>query len=315
MFRFFKELLTIDRSPRRGLLALEWAMLIYMLFTFVVIFFTYTKLHNPDAMIWGRVRIAAMTAMLWGAYRLLPCRLTLIARVAAQLALLTWWYPDTYELNRILPNQDHLFAAWEQQIFGFQPTYEFCKAVQSRVFSELMAMSYASYYPLIALTAGYYAVRRYDEFERASFVIMGSFFLYYVIFVLIPVTGPQYYYGAIGLDRVAHGIFPNVHDYFNTHQARLSCPGYSDGFFYHLVESAHQAGERPTAAFPSSHVGITLILLLLAWHSRSKGLFFTVLPLFILMCFATVYIRAHYVIDVVAGLITGTAFYFALQKR
>ena len=315
MFRFFKELLTIDRSPRRGLLALEWAMLIYMLFTFVVIFFTYTKLHNPDAMIWGRVRIAAMTAMLWGAYRLQPCRLTLIARVAAQLALLTWWYPDTYELNRILPNQDHLFAAWEQQLFGFQPAYEFCKAVPSRVFSELMAMSYASYYPLIALTAGYYAVRRYDEFERASFVIMGSFFLYYVIFVLIPVTGPQYYYGAIGLDRVAHGIFPNVHDYFNTHQARLSCPGYSDGFFYHLVESAHQAGERPTAAFPSSHVGITLILLLLAWHSRSKGLFFTVLPLFILMCFATVYIRAHYVIDVVAGLITGTAFYFALQKR
>ncbi|WP_311441689.1 phosphatase PAP2 family protein [Hoylesella enoeca] len=315
MFRFFKELLTIDRSPRRGLLALEWAMLIYMLFTFVVIFFTYTKLHNPDAMIWGRVRIAAMTAMLWGAYRLLPCRLTLIARVAAQLALLTWWYPDTYELNRILPNQDHLFAAWEQQLFGFQPAYEFCKAVPSRVFSELMAMSYASYYPLIALTAGYYAVRRYDEFERASFVIMGSFFLYYVIFVLIPVTGPQYYYGAIGLDRVAHGIFPNVHDYFNTHQARLSCPGYSDGFFYHLVESAHQAGERSTAAFPSSHVGITLILLLLAWHSRSKGLFFTVLPLFILMCFATVYIRAHYVIDVVAGLITGTAFYFALQKR
>lgn len=315
MFRFFKELLTIDRSPRRGLLALEWATLIYMLFTFVVIFFTYTKLHNPDAMIWGRVRIAAMTAMLWGAYRLLPCRLTLIARVAAQLALLTWWYPDTYELNRILPNQDHLFAAWEQQLFGFQPAYEFCKAVPSRVFSELMAMSYASYYPLIALTAGYYAVRRYDEFERASFVIMGSFFLYYVIFVLIPVTGPQYYYGAIGLDRVAHGIFPNVHDYFNTHQARLSCPGYSDGFFYHLVESAHQAGERPTAAFPSSHVGITLILLLLAWHSRSKGLFFTVLPLFILMCFATVYIRAHYVIDVVAGLITGTAFYFALQKR
>ncbi|MGP1481200.1 MAG: phosphatase PAP2 family protein [Hoylesella enoeca] len=315
MFRFFKELLTIDRSPRRGLLALEWAMLIYMLFTFVVIFFTYTKLHNPDAMIWGRVRIAAMTAMLWGAYRLQPCRLTLIARVAAQLALLTWWYPDTYELNRILPNQDHLFAAWEQQLFGFQPAYEFCKAVPSRVFSELMAMSYASYYPLIALTAGYYAVRRYDEFERASFVIMGSFFLYYVIFVLIPVTGPQYYYGAIGLDRVAHGIFPNVHDYFNTHQARLSCPGYSDGFFYHLVESAHQAGERPTAAFPSSHVGITLILLLLAWHSRSKGLFFTVLPLFILMCFATIYIRAHYVIDVVAGLITGTAFYFALQKR
>ena len=315
MLRFIKNLLTIDRQPRRGLLALEWAMLVYMLLTFVLIFFTYTKLQHPDAMIWGRVRIIAMTAMLWGAYRLLPCRLTLIARVAAQLALLAWWYPDTYELNRIFPNQDHLFAAWEQQLFGFQPAYTFCKAVPNAFFSELMAMGYASYYPLIALTAGFYAAFRYDEFERASFVIMGSFFLYYVIFVLVPVTGPQYYYGAIGLDHVANGIFPNVHNYFNTHQERLACPGYSSGFFYHLVENAHQAGERPTAAFPSSHVGITTVLLLLAWHSRCKALFFTMLPFFILMCFATVYIRAHYAIDAVAGLLTGGLFYFDLKKR
>ena len=63
MLRFIKNLLTIDRQPRRGLLALEWAMLVYMLLTFVLIFFTYTKLQHPDAMIWGRVRIIEMTAM------------------------------------------------------------------------------------------------------------------------------------------------------------------------------------------------------------------------------------------------------------
>ena len=28
------------------------------------------------------------------------------------------------------------------------------------------------------------------------------------------------------------------------------------------------------------------------------------------MCFATVYIQAHYAIDAIAGLITGTAFYW-----
>jgi membrane-associated phospholipid phosphatase len=75
----------------------------------------------------------------------------------------------------------------------------------------------------------------------------------------------------------------------------------------------HNAGERPTAAFPSSHVGVTLVLLLLAWRSGSRRLFYWVLPFLLLMCLATVYIRAHYAIDVFAGLISGTMIYFILQ--
>lgn len=89
-------------------------------------------------------------------------------------------------------------------------------------------------------------------------------------------------------------------------------PGWSDGFFYHMVENAHAAGERPTAAFPSSHVGITTVLMLVAWASRSRRLFFIMLPLFLLMCFATFYIQAHYVIDVLAGLLSGVILYFGL---
>ena len=51
-----------------------------------------------------------MTLALWLVYRLVPCKLTILARMAAQMALLAWWYPDTYELNRVLPNLDHIFA-------------------------------------------------------------------------------------------------------------------------------------------------------------------------------------------------------------
>ena len=134
-----------------------------------------------------------------------------------------------------------------------------------------------------------------------------------MIFIFLPVTGPQFYYLAAGLENIAQGIFPNVHDYFATHQEALHMPGYSDGFFYHMVENAHAAGERPTAAFPSSHVGITTILMLLAWRSGNRYLFFGMLPLFILMCFATVYIQAHYAIDVLAGWVSGIAFYVVLH--
>jgi membrane-associated phospholipid phosphatase len=52
--------------------------------------------------------------------------------------------------------------------------------------------------------------------------------------------------------------------------------------------------------------------MLLALRTRSKGLIFTILPFYILMCLSTVYIYAHYAIDAIAGLITGIAIYHAL---
>ena len=73
---FIKQLFAIEQKPRRGLLALEWLVLGYTVFTLLVALFTYTNLQNPDSMIWGRVRVVAMTVALWLVYRLIPCRLT-----------------------------------------------------------------------------------------------------------------------------------------------------------------------------------------------------------------------------------------------
>ena len=305
-----KELLTIEKKPRKGLLAIEWVMFAYMLLTLLIIFFCFTKVQNPNAMIWGRIHVAVTTLLMWGVYRMVPCRLVMFLRAGIQIALLSWWYPDTYEINRMLPNLDHVFATCEEQIFGCQPALLFSQAVSHPVFSELMDLGYAAYYPMIVAVVIYYFFCCYKDFQQCLFVIMASFFLFYVIFIMVPVTGPMFYYQAVGLDEIAKGVFPNVGDYFFSHQDCLPSPGWKDGFFYQLVEKAHEAGERPTAAFPSSHVGITTTLLWLAWQVRSRRLFCFLLPLFILMFFATVYIRAHYAIDALAGLLAGTAFYW-----
>lgn len=288
-------------------------MLGYLVLTLVLILFTWTKLPDPEPMVWGRFHIAVMTAALWGVYRLVPCRFTLLCRITLQLALLSWWYPDTFSLNRIFPNLDHIFAALEQSLFGCQPALLFAQRFSHPVFSELMYLGYSSYFLLMAVVVVYYFFRRYDEIQRTAFVILASFFAFYVIFVILPVTGPQFYYLAAGLDNIAQGVFPNVGNYFLTHDEMMTMPGYEDGPFYQFMIFAHAAGERPTAAFPSSHVGVTLVLLLLAVRTRSRCLVAFVATLFILMCFATVYIRAHYVIDVLAGLVTGVIFYYLLQ--
>ena len=309
-----KVIFRIEKKPIKGLLTVEWVILGYWVLTLLFVLFTYTKIQNPETLIWGRAKVLAVTAAMWAVYRMIPCRFTLLCRIGVQLALLSWWYPDTYELNKILPNLDHLFAGYEQQLFGCQPALLFPEAISNPVFSELMYLGYVSYFPLIVVVTLFYFFWRYTEFNRAAFVILASFFIYYVIFIFLPVTGPQYYYGAAGLDNIAQGIFPNIHDYFATHDEPMPMPGYSHGFFYDCVANAHATGERPTAAFPSSHVGITTILLFLVWRAKNRILFFSILLFYVLMCMATVYIRAHYAIDVIGGWVSAVIFYVLLQS-
>ncbi len=308
----FFDLFKIEKSPKKGLFAYEWAMAVYLLFTLVLMLVMYGELARPAAMFRDRALVVVITAGLWLLYRLLPCRLTRLFRVVAQMVLLSVWYPDTYEFNRMFPNLDHVFASWEQTVFGFQPSLLFAKNVSNAVFSELMCLGYASYYPLIALVTFYYFIFRYDRFHRTAFIILGSFFLYYLIYIFLPVAGPQYYYPAVGLGNIANGVFPDVGSYFATLRDAMPTPGDKGGIFYQMVVDAHNAGERPTAAFPSSHVGITTILVILAWKAPSRGLFYFMLPFYVLMCFSTVYIYAHYAIDVFAGWISAVLLYMLL---
>ena len=307
-----------EKKVTKGLLAFEWVAFGYLAFTVLMMIILWDKLANAEDMIKGRIQFVLVTLALWAVYRLWPCRLTIFARILVQMAFLGWWYPDTYEMNRALPNLDHIFAGWEQSLFGCQPSLLFSQKVPYGWFSELMCLGYVSYFPLMLITYLYYFFKRYKEFQMTAFVMLASFFAYYVVFVLLPVTGPQFYYLAVGPEKIAAGVFPNLGDWFLTHSERMAAPGWTDGFWYHMLDLTHDAGERPTAAFPSSHVGVTTVVMLLALRTRSKGLIFTVLPFYILMCLSTVYIYAHYAIDAIAGLLTGILLYFlflAIYKR
>ena len=301
-----------EKKAAKGLLSFEWVAFGYLAFTVLMMIILWDKLTNAEDMIKGRIQFVLVTLALWAVYRLWPCRLTIFLRILGQMAFLGWWYPDTYELNRALPNLDHLFAGWEQSLFGCQPSLLFSQKISYGWFSELMCLGYVSYFPLMLITYLYYFFKRYKEFQMTAFVMLGAFFIYYVVFVLLPVTGPQFYYLAVGSEKIAAGIFPNIGDWFLTHSERMAAPGWTDGFWYHMLDLTHDAGERPTAAFPSSHVGVTTVVMLLALRTRSKGLIFTILPFYILMCLSTVYIYAHYAIDAIAGMVTGVLLYYIL---
>jgi membrane-associated phospholipid phosphatase len=300
-------------ETRKGLFAVEKITLIYNLLTSLLILFLFNKMEHPLNMLIDRAMIAGMTFLLMYMYRLAPCKFAAFVRIAVQMSLLSYWYPDTYEFNRFFPNLDHCFASLEQWIFGCQPSLTFSEAMPYAWFSEAVNMGYFSYYPMILVVTVYYFLNRYELFEKMSFVLVASFFIYYLIYIFVPVAGPQYYFPAIGVENVENGVFASLGDYFSTHKDLLPGPGYSDGFFYKLVESSQQVGERPTAAFPSSHVGISTILMIMAGRV-SRRLLVCLTPFYIFLCCATVYIQAHYLVDAIAGFISAIVLYVVVTK-
>jgi membrane-associated phospholipid phosphatase len=265
-------------------------------------------MDHPGMMLLERAGIVAITFGLIYLYQKYPCRLSAFVRMVVQMSFLAYWYPDTFEFNRLFPNLDCFFASAEQWLFNCQPSVEFSKLCPDIWFSEPFNMGYFAYYPLIAIVAIYYFVFKFEWFEKASFVIVTSFFLYYLIYIFVPVAGPQFYFPASGVDNVEACNFLSIGDYFNHNAILLPGPNFEQGLFFELVEASQEVGERPTAAFPSSHVGISTILMIMAWRVN-KNLCYGLTPFYVLLCCATVYIQAHYLIDVFAGLISAVAIY------
>ena len=254
----------------KGLFAVERISLIYNAITTILIVLLYSRMDHPGMMLMERTGIVAITFALIYLYQKYPCRLSAFIRMAVQMSFLIYWYPDTFEFNRLFPNLDHLFASAEQALFGCQPALEFMNLCPSIWFSEPFNMGYFFYYPMIAIVVIYYFIFRFEWFEKVSFVMVTSFFIYYLIYIFVPVAGPQFYFPAIGMDNVVMENFLSIGDYFNYNDVLLPGPDFEQGLFYELVEASQEVGERPTAAFPSSHVGISTIAMIMAWRVNKK---------------------------------------------
>jgi membrane-associated phospholipid phosphatase len=204
------------------------------------------------------------------------------------LALVVYWYPETYYMDSFFfPNLDGFFIAADEFLFGCQPSLVFCRIMPWQWFNELMNLSYLSFYFIIGSTVLASYRTKKTKADSTIFVILFSFLIYYLLFIIFPVMGPQFYFPEP--DNCTPDTWP----------------------FRAIMRFLQDWGEKPTGAFPSSHVGITVVCLLLLYAHKIRKLFWAVLPLAVLLMASTVYIKAHYLIDVVAGLLTAPFLYRA----
>jgi len=264
----------------------DFVILIFLVLSSIVILLGSAKTEHFSTLIYARIVAISTVFIIIQLNTTYKNKVTSFLKSFYPLIFTAYFYGETgYYNNIFFADLDGIFVQLEESIFGLQPSVWFSAKFDSFWFNELMFFSYFSYYLIVFIFPLIVYLKKRNEFDRMFFLIIFSFYAYYLIFVIFPVVGPQFYFPA--------------------EQAGITHPG----IFGKIVLFFQDAGETPTGAFPSSHVGLSWIILFASAKSNKK-IFTIILLLALLICFSTVYIKAHYVVDVIAGLISAVIFYF-----
>ena len=174
---------------------------------------------------------------------------------------------------------DAMVQGWELALFGGEPSRTFASAAPVRWLSEVLHFGYLAYYaaifapPLLLFARG-----ERQAFGETVLTLTVIYTLSWVLFVLMPVEGPRYLWGAPA--------------------------GIPDGPVRRLAVQVLAAGSSRGAAFPSSHMAVMVGQTLMAfrWQPRVGWLLAATSAL---VGFGAVYGGFHYATDMLAGAILG----------
>ncbi len=171
---------------------------------------------------------------------------------------------------------DGTVQAWERALFRGQPSLEWIRSFPSPAWSALMHGAYLSYYLLLVVSPlSLWLSGRRTAARGTLLAMMTTFYLCYTAFLLFPVAGPRYSFPMAGNAATAIPLAVLTH---------------------RLLEGGSAWG----TAFPSSHVAVALVSAVCAWRGlRTLG--GILVPLAVLLAFATVYGQFHYASDALAG--------------
>ena len=173
---------------------------------------------------------------------------------------------------------DETVIYWEKRVFKGMPCLELSDRFPSIILSEILHLCYFSYYVMtVFLAAWLYFSGRIGPFQETVFAETLAFNLSLLCYPFLPTTGPRY-------------LFEKI-------QGPLS-----EGFCFRLAHLAVSRGSSKGTAFPSSHISLSVTVLLCALRYDSTA-FLMLLPMCVGLTLGTVYGRFHYVIDAVAGAI------------
>lgn len=191
---------------------------------------------------------------------------------------------------------DQILAGWDRALFGMNPT-EYIQQFAFPALTEFFQIAYVLFYfHAFAQSIELNLRGLYEEAESVTRTIVFGFLLSYVMYVFMPAIGPRFSvhdYASISTDLPGLWLTDALRTIIDT----------GDGFRDKTLDPALQMHRN---CMPSGHTMMTLMNMILAFRYRSK-LRWVFLIMGISLIIATVYLRYHYVVDVLAGIILAFA--------
>lgn len=186
-----------------------------------------------------------------------------------------------------------LLNRWDIAIFGVEPTI-WAQKVFSPLLTDILSISYATYlmvglFVMLLLTLW----ERREDFRHMSLAMTLTFLMGFVGYVFLPASPPRYFIEHLYTDP------PRLYGLFLFDRMQGAWDGLS------VISGG---------AFPSLHVALSAVALIYAFRFRNlnrtaRVVFCVYVPLILSLWFSTVYLRHHWVIDIVAGLLVAAAAY------
>jgi len=162
-------------------------------------------------------------------------------------------------------------------LFGVHPTLWIERLLVPWLI-DICAVAYASYYFIpVTLIVILYFWGKEEEFTVTTYTLLLGYYLSYAGYIAMPTIGPRF-----------------------TLQSLYSAPLHGGGIAESIINILNALEGNKRNCFPSGHTQMTLISLWFAFTYR-RPLFWIYLPICTALIFSTVYLRYHYVIDIVAG--------------
>lgn len=189
---------------------------------------------------------------------------------------------------------DYLLIEMDRAIFGTDPT-ALLNRIATPGLTEFLQICYSSFY-LLWIILGIDLLNNKNEkgFSSFLFVLTYGFFVSYIGYILVPAIGPRFtLYDFANLDRELPGLYltPILRNIVNSGES--------------ITNLAQAALHAQRDCFPSGHTEMTLITIATAIKCKAKSAML-IAPLGLGLIFATVYLRYHYGVDVIAGVIVAT---------
>ncbi|HEV2987745.1 MAG TPA: phosphatase PAP2 family protein [Candidatus Angelobacter sp.] len=183
-----------------------------------------------------------------------------------------------------LPAVDTLLARWDLAMWKTDPVF-WPDALQNPLLTEFLQFVYFMFIPsVVILGLLYWYQRPSREFRYCTFLVAATFLFSYLGYVLVPARGPRF------MDYAAH--HPALHGLW----------------FFHFFQGSLDSLEGVQYdCFPSGHVAV-MIVCAYAARKLSSPVFLGFSIFAALIAFSTIYLRYHYMIDVLAGALMAILF-------